>query len=143
MFFSKPGLSRDGFLLVDVVIAMAVMSLMMGMTLSVSVLVTDRIRLHRFATQLYYVMTYGRQLAMAKDQDVMVVAGASAVSLTDIESKILKKIEIPSGIVVTVSPRIGFTSLGMTKYAGTIVVLGPSSEEKLTVGVGYGRISLQ
>jgi hypothetical protein len=97
-----------------------------------------------YTVKTYQFLHFGRAWAIANDQDTHYkIQETHNLNLYNQNQDLLKTITFPPQLQISLNKNIGFKSSGNTKRAGTVTISSKNKTRKITLGVGYGKITIK
>ena len=121
---------------------LVVLSIMGVLSMGIVVLCSQTIGLAQSSycgAQSYQLTYLARLAALAYDRDMEIVLKNNQLSI----APFLRSdwfIPLPHDLLVSQTARMGFKGSGTTKYAGTLNLQWATWVQKVSVGVGYGKV---
>jgi len=134
-------LDCNGFSLIELLIVSALVSLVTGLGVGLSRVYHHAVS-ERFSAQVVQFLQYGRSAAMARDTDVLCSIEGRVLVLRSTDA-VIDRMLIPAAVSVSMNRlNLGFTEDGHSFRSGSIVLRSGRFDRRVSLGVGYGRISL-
>ena len=131
-----------GFTLYELLLLFFFLSIFCFSILSLSSRFIDSVNLSSSVFKIQETLYFARNLAKATKSDVVIKIEDNKIKISNAKEQV-SNLLFPQNLAITCNYTLGFKPSGNTKSAGTITIKSRFSEKKVTVGVGYGKISIK
>ena len=139
MFFKK-----EGYALIELLITFFILMLFFTVLIVSIPNFFNKLNTNFFAIQVYNDLANARDLALSLDKDATCMITPTSFKIY-LDSELVKEIKIPLSIKVSSTANIiGFKGAsGFTKFAGTITFSFKNYVKTISLGVGFGKLTLK
>ncbi len=134
---------NNAFFLIEFIVVLSIISILISFSISFGIDLLKNIYCNMSAITCYQLINIARLKAIAFDSDTTIQIRDSVLITNSDQNN--HHFPLSSSIRHTISNKgkLGFKTSGNTKYAGTITLKNHFCTRKVSLGVGYGKITLK